>query len=100
MKKTKIVCTLGPASDKKVIIKKMIKMGMNVARLNFSHNVHAYHLKVIRNIRQAARELNVPVAILQDLQGPRIRLGELPEKGINLKCGEKIVLSTAAHVSA
>jgi len=94
MKKTKIVCTLGPASDKKPIIKKMIKAGMNVARLNFSHNVHEYHLKVINNIRSSSKELKMPVAILQDLQGPRIRLGDLPEKGIQLKKGDKIVLTT------
>ena len=94
MKRTKIVCTIGPASDKKTTLKRLIKSGMNVARLNFSHNVHAYHLKVIKAIRALAKEMKTPVAILQDLQGPRIRLGNLPEQGIELKRGQKIALTT------
>jgi len=67
---------------------------MNVARLNFSHNVHAYHAGVIKNIRVASKALGMPVAILQDLQGPRIRLGNLPEKGISIKRGDKVILTT------
>ncbi len=94
MKRTKIVCTIGPASDKKNILKKLVQNGMNVARLNFSHNVHKYHLQVIKNVRAIARELGQPIAILQDLQGPRIRLGDLPEKGIELKAGKQITLTT------
>jgi len=94
MKRTKIVCTLGPTSDKKPIIRRLIKAGMNVARLNFSHNVHAYHLKVMKIVRSTALECGEPVAILQDLQGPRIRLGELPEAGIYLKNKSKVVLTT------
>ena len=77
----------------------MIQAGMNVARLNFSHNVHKYHLGVIKNIRAAAKELKTSVAILQDLQGPRIRLGNLPEKGIVLKKGDNVILSTAKELS-
>ncbi len=95
MKRTKIVCTLGPASDQKSMIKKMIKNGMNVARLNLSHNVHAYHKKVIQNVRSVSKELKIPVGIILDLQGPRIRLGDLPEEGIKLSKGEKVVLTTA-----
>ena len=95
LKRTKIVCTLGPTSDKKPIIKRLIKAGMNVARLNFSHNVHAYHLKVMKMVRAAAMECAEPVAILQDLQGPRIRLGELSETGINLKNKSRVILTTA-----
>lgn len=98
MKRTKIVCTIGPASDKKPLIKKMIKAGMNVARFNFSHNVHAYHLKVMNTVRAAAKELGEPVAILQDLQGPRIRLGDLPEAGVNLRNKSTVVLTTAGAI--
>ncbi|MEK7512381.1 MAG: pyruvate kinase [Patescibacteria group bacterium] len=95
LKRTKIVCTLGPTSDKKPIIKRLIKAGMNVSRLNFSHNVHSYHLKVMKMVRAAAMECAEPVAILQDLQGPRIRLGELSETGINLKNKSRVILTTA-----
>jgi len=98
MKRTKIVCTIGPASDKKTTLKRLIRGGMNVARLNFSHNVHAYHLKVIKSVRALAKEMKPPIAILQDLQGPRIRLGDLPEQGIELKRGQKIALTTSRAV--
>ncbi|HMB25871.1 MAG TPA: pyruvate kinase [Patescibacteria group bacterium] len=94
MKKTKIVCTLGPASDKKKILKQLVENGMNVARLNFSHNTHAYHERVMKRVCSVATELNEPVAILQDLQGPRIRLGNLPEKGIMLKKGQERILTS------
>jgi pyruvate kinase len=97
MKRTKIICTIGPASDQKPVLKKMIKNGMNVARLNFSHNTHAYHLRTIKAVRSAAHECGEPVAILQDLQGPRIRLGELPAEGIVLKNGMKIILTAEAR---
>jgi len=95
MKRTKIVCTIGPASDKKTTLKRLIKSGMNVVRLNFSHNVHAYHLKVIKSVRALAKEMKTPIAVLQDLQGPRIRLGNLPEQGIELRRGQKIALTTS-----
>lgn len=91
MKLTKIVCTIGPASEKKEMIKKLIKAGMNVARLNFSHGTHRHHAKLIRNIRAAAKELGEPVAIIQDLQGPRIRIGELADN-VEIKKGETVVL--------
>ena len=67
---------------------------MNIARLNFSHNVHAYHGKVIKTIRAVAKELKTPVAIIQDLQGPRIRIDELPKKGVQVRKGQKIILTT------
>lgn len=91
MKLTKIVCTIGPASEKKETIKKLIKAGMNVARLNFSHGTHRHHAKLIRNIRAAAKELGEPIAIIQDLQGPRIRIGELADN-VEIKKGETVVL--------
>ncbi len=91
MKRTKIVCTLGPASEKKTTIKKMIKAGMNVARLNFSHGTYENHAQLIKNIRSAAKELETTVTILQDLQGPKIRFSEM-RKDIEIRSGEKILL--------
>lgn len=95
MKRTKIVCTIGPASEKRTTLTAMMKAGMNVARLNFSHGTHAGHKKLLRAIRGAAKAAGQPVAILGDLQGPKIRLGELPEAGVKLKKGSRIELSTA-----
>jgi len=66
MKRTKIVCTIGPSSEKRSILEKMIKHGMNVARLNFSHGSYKHHKLLIKNIRQAAVNKNANVAILQD----------------------------------
>lgn len=90
MKRTKIVCTIGPASNSKTVLKKLMRSGMNVARLNFSHGTYADHKKLIKAIRVAAREEGKNVAILQDLQGPRIRVGIVPKEGLNLKRGQKV----------
>ncbi len=92
MRKTKIVCTLGPASSDYETIKAMVEAGMDVARLNFSHGDRATHLQYIRTIRQVAAELKRPVAILQDLQGPKIRVGEM-EDGVVLTPGEKTTIT-------
>lgn len=73
MKQTKIVATIGPASEDKDTLRKMVQAGMNVARLNFSHGEYAWHKAVILRIRELSDELNVPIGILADLQGPRIR---------------------------
>jgi len=73
MKSTKIVATVGPASESKDILRKMIESGMNVARLNFSHGEHTWHAEVINRIRELSHELNRSIGILADLQGPRIR---------------------------
>jgi pyruvate kinase len=94
MKRTKIVCTIGPTSDKKNILTKMIKAGMNVARLNMSHGSQAYHQKNIKLIRQLAKQANQPIAIIADLQGPRIRVGILAQKGIDLKRGQSVIFTT------
>src|SRR3989338_6976948 len=93
-KRTKIVCTIGPASQSVTVLTKMIRKGMNVARLNFSHGSYAHHKLLIKNIRQAAATCDLPVALLQDVQGPKVRLGSagLPKKGRELKEGEEIVL--------
>lgn len=92
-KKTKIVCTIGPASEKPEILEKMIHAGMNVARLNFSHGDYPDHAKLIKNIRAVAKKLNTHIAIMQDLQGPKIRVGEMPEQGIMLKDGQEVTLT-------
>ncbi|WP_186646827.1 pyruvate kinase [Fluviispira vulneris] len=93
--RTKIVCTLGPSSSTKEMISKLIDAGMNVARLNFSHGDHAVHAANIALIREISKEKNVQVAILQDLQGPKIRTGKLKNGGVNIKKGQKITLRYA-----
>ncbi len=91
MKRTKIICTIGPASEDPKILSSMIKNGMNVARLNFSHGTYDSHTELIKNIRSASEELGEPVAILQDLQGPKIRVSEMPEP-MALKIGQSVVI--------
>ncbi len=90
--RTKIVCTLGPASSERDAICSLVKAGMNVARLNFSHGTHEQHAARIQTIRAVAEELKSPLAILGDLQGPRIRIGELPGV-IQLEDGSDVVLA-------
>ena len=91
MKLTKIVCTLGPASENPEVLKQLIESGMNVARLNFSHNTHQSHKQVMETVRKVSAELDTVVGILQDLQGPKIRIGDL-EKPVLLKAGEIVTL--------
>jgi pyruvate kinase len=93
--KTKIVCTIGPATGSSSIIEELIKAGMNVARLNFSHGTLEEHAGYIRNIRKASAKLKTPVAILQDLAGPKIRTGKLKRKAVQLKEGADFTLTTA-----
>ncbi len=92
--KTKIVCTVGPASRSRKMLKKMMQNGMNVARLNFSHGDPQQHRDDIRAIREVAAELNSVVAIVADLPGPKIRIGRLENGSINLKKGQRITLTT------
>ncbi len=92
IKKTKIVCTIGPSSNSKIILKKLIGSGMNVARLNFSHGDYPSHKKLINNIRSVAKELNKNIAIIQDLQGPRIRVAKISEQGLDLRKDEEIII--------
>lgn len=94
-KHTKIVATIGPSCQTPAILEQMVKAGVNVARLNFSHGTYASHKNLIKNIRAVEKKTNHPVAIMQDLQGPKIRLGNVPEKGVLIKTGEKVVLNTA-----
>ncbi|MGD0626298.1 MAG: pyruvate kinase, partial [Thermodesulfobacteriota bacterium] len=92
--KTKIVCTIGPASESSEVMEQMIQAGMNVARLNFSYGDFAGHQKVIENIRATARRLGQRVAILADLPGPKIRIGPLAQEPIQLKPGDFFSLTT------
>ncbi len=91
--KTKIVCTIGPASRSPAVIRKLIHSGMNVARLNFSHGTHSEHLENIHSIRALSEELGEPVAILQDLCGPKIRVGKVRKPGIRLEPGQTFILT-------
>ncbi len=93
MRKTKIICTIGPAADSAEAIEALIRAGMNVARLNFSHGTKTYHEEKIRIIREISARLGIAVAILQDLAGPKIRVGRIPEPGITLKAGDEFVLT-------
>ena len=93
MKKTKIVCTIGPASEDEETLKKLISAGMNVARLNFSHGDYQEHKARINKIKKINKTLEFPVAILLDMQGPEIRTG-IVEKDIHLKTGDTLTLTT------
>jgi len=92
--KTKIVCTIGPASSAPETIDALIRSGMSVARLNFSHGTHADHEQMILAIRAASEKLDRPVAILQDLGGPKIRVGTIPGDGMQLSAGQSLILTT------
>ncbi|MDJ0790309.1 MAG: pyruvate kinase [Acidimicrobiia bacterium] len=91
-RKTKIVATLGPASDSPEMIRKMIERGLNVARFNFSHGSHEEHERRFWMVRKVADELDVPVAIMQDIQGPKIRVGTFPDGEITLQAGDQVKL--------
>jgi pyruvate kinase len=95
---TKIICTIGPACDSDERLAQLIKAGLNVARLNFSHGTHDEHLQRITRIRRIAQTLGVPVAILQDLQGPKIRIGTFAEGGVQLDTGVEFTITTASVV--
>lgn len=92
-KKTKIVCTLGPSSDSVPELTALVHAGMNVGRLNFSHGTYEHHAKIIRNLRKVEKKTGKRVGIIQDLQGSKIRIGELPKKGIELKNNRTFTLT-------
>ena len=93
--RTKVVCTIGPACASEEVMRQLIIAGMDVARLNFSHGTHSDHAEMVKLIRRLSEELKMPVAILQDLQGPKIRIGLL-EKAYPVKPGDEIFLTTAS----
>lgn len=94
MRRTKIVCTLGPASSSRAVMEKMLLSGMNVARLNFSHGTHEYHKKMIQTFREARDGLGVPAAVMLDTKGPEIRIRDIKNGSIELKKGDHITLTT------
>lgn len=93
MRKTKIVCTIGPACETQDKLEALVNAGMNVARLNMSHATHDYHAQLIKNIRYISQALDKPIGILMDLQGPKIRIGTLKEHVI-LEPGQKFTITT------
>jgi len=92
--KTKIVCTIGPASSTEEVLERLLKTGMNVARLNFAHGTLESHREVIKRIRKVSSKLNLPCMILGDLPGPKIRIGKLQKEPLYLTKGESIILTT------
>ena len=94
MRKTKIICTIGPACENEEILKKMCLEGMNVARLNFSHGSHEEHLKKIQLVKKVREELNLPIAIMLDTKGPEYRIKTFENKKITLADGDKFTFTT------
>jgi pyruvate kinase len=91
--KTKIVATVGPASSAKEMLRALVKEGVDVFRLNFSHGSHEDHLKVIHHVREINKELGTNVALLQDLQGPKIRVNEM-KPGTEIVAGQELIITT------
>lgn len=98
MKRTKIVATMGPASNTEERLEALIQAGMNVARLNFSHGEHAIHGQTIANVRKVDEKLGTHTALLADLQGPKLRIGELEGGQIDLVQGEELVIRTGSEI--
>ena len=94
-KRTKILATIGPASDSEEMIEKLIRGGINGARLNFSHGSYDEHAAKIKAVREISKKVGKEVAILQDLQGPKIRLGDLVNNNFPVQEGDEIVLDFA-----
>jgi len=103
--KTKLVCTIGPASDSEQMLENMIKAGMNIARLNFSHGNFAYHGQLIKKIRAVSKRTGERIAIMADLPGPKMRIGKFPDDSVTLKKDAEFTLSvedivgSESHVS-
>lgn len=93
-RKTKIVCTIGPASQSKEVLEKLIRAGMNVARLNMAHGSHDYHRQTVSNIREVSLRLGIPVAILMDIKGPEVRIGEMGPEKVILDEGQNYILTS------
>ncbi|WP_176719953.1 pyruvate kinase [Desulfuribacillus alkaliarsenatis] len=98
MRRTKIVATIGPASDSLEQLSELLKAGINVARLNFSHGTHAEHKKRIETIRQASEKTGIPVAVMIDTKGPEIRTKEVENGRVELKTGQQIILAPGDFV--
>ena len=96
-KKTKIIATIGPSSEQEKTLEKLISLGVDCVRLNFSHGSHQAHGNVINLVRKIAKKLNRSIAIIIDIQGPKIRIGNLPDTGIELKVGQEIAIDTGTR---
>ena len=94
MRKTKIICTIGPASESEEMIRELCKAGMNVARLNFSHGSHEEHKKRVETIKRVRTELDLPIAIMLDTKGPEYRIGVFEDHKVELKDGDKFIFTT------
>ena len=94
IRKTKIICTLGPATDKGDVLKRLMLEGMNVARFNFSHGSHEEQGERLKKVQELREELNLPIATLLDTKGPEIRLRKLEGGKAELVAGQKFVLTT------
>src|SRR5262245_23432469 len=92
-RRTKIVCTLGPASSSAALIERLIRAGMNIARLNLSHGTAHGHAQTLATVRRVAERLAVPVAVLMDLPGPKYRTGPLQGGAVVLTKGARLVLT-------
>ena len=94
MRKTKIICTIGPASENPEVFREMCLKGLNVARLNFSHGTHEEHQKKIDMIKAVREELKLPVAIMLDTKGPEYRIGPFQNGKITLRDGDSFTITT------
>ncbi len=94
MRKTKIICTIGPASDNEEILTRMCRSGMNVARLNFSHGVHSEHKEKIELIKKVRKKLGLPIAIMLDTKGPEYRIKTFKDGSVTLKEGDEFIFTT------
>ena len=88
--KTKIVCTIGPASESREVMEQMIRAGMDVARLNFSHGDFTTHGRVIENLRMASKAAGRKIALMADLSGPKMRIGKLKDEPVDLRPGDPL----------
>ena len=92
-KRTKVVATLGPATNSKATLKEMLQAGLNVVRLNFSHGDHSSHAQLVTLVRELSREMSCPAAIIGDLRGPRLRVGEMEGGCVTLTEGQIFTLT-------
>jgi len=97
MRRTKIVATIGPASSELPVLERLVRAGMDVARLNFSHGTRQQHAETAQRVRTAAERAGRPVAILQDLPGPKLRIGNLQDGVVELKPGEQVTLASGSN---
>ena len=98
MKKTKIICTVGPSTDNIPLLVSMLKAGMDMARFNFSHGSHSEHAQRLGLVREAAEKVNKPIAMIADTRGPEMRLGIFEHDKITLQEGESFCLTTKEQI--